>query len=353
MKKKSYLLKGIGCLLLCIPFLIHQYSLLRLMSVLLGILFLCVSFLLFSKKNIIKLLFYPLLFLCFSYGIDYVCVSLGNRIPIFAYQNRTEDASIFTYDSVFYRVYNCQEKRIFDFLYQQNYICDTSMEPKEINAFLTNGANNYQKYRYKFVTIKGKVSEVFGNDYLLLQTYEQKENNLVGQLTFNKNSTIKIENNHKNLKFYNNYEIYDNILVTGRIVKKEDTTLIMHDAKIEIINDFDHFTINTIEEKKCTHRIKKLTTIGDYTFYSDCMNEIFVKYDENTIYDVILALETKKLTFDKWVKNIKKEENDEKELYLYSQYNLLKCKNTNTIVIGNKKMKLSSKICEEIKDKEF
>jgi len=40
------------------------------------------------------------------------------------------------------------------------------------------------------------------------------------------------------------------------------------------------------------------------------------------------------------------EENDEKELYKFDHYHLLKCKNTNTILIGTKKLKLTSNFCE-------
>lgn len=351
MKKKSFLLIGIGILFIGSPFFFDEYNLLRLVSVLLGILFLSLGFLVTNKKNVFKILFYPLFFLILIYGMDIFFVSRWNRVPIFAYQNKTEE-TFSTFDSFLYRVYNCKDNRIFDFFYNQNYVCDYSLEPKEVNAFLSNGANNYQKYRSKFITVKGKVSEVFGNEYLLLQTYEQKENNLVGQLTFNKNTTLKVENNHGNLKLYNKYEIYDNVLVTGRIVKKEANTLIMQDAKIEVINNFEEFMIHTIEEKKCNQKIKKLTSTGEYTFYSDCLSEIFVKYDKDTIYDIILALETKKLTFDKWIKDVERKENEEKELYFFSQYNLLKCKNSNTILIGNKKLKLNSKFCEEILEKE-
>lgn len=345
MNKKSFLFKIVGILLLLIPFIWNTYNLFRLELVLLGILFLTIGLLLFQKRKGFKILLYPLVFLIFVYAIDYGCVYFLNRVPILAYENRT-DPTFSTYDSILYRVYNCNGNTIFDSLYKKSYICDFTLEPKEINAFLDSGNNNYRKYHSKFVTIKGKVSEVFGNDYISLQTYEQKANNLAGELTFNKNIVLKVKNNQGNLRLYGQYEIYDNVLVTGRIYKKENNEIIMYDAKIELMNNFDAFSVNVIEEKSCKNKRKKLAKVGEYQYYSECLDEIFVKYDEDTIYDVILALETKKLTFEKWVKDIVPEENEEKELYKFDQYNLLKCKNTNTILIGNKKLKINSNFCE-------
>lgn len=347
MNKKSLVLKMVGFLFLFVPFFINTYNFLRFVSLLLGIIFLCFGFFLLKKINIIKIVLYPLLLFILLYGIDYSCVFFLERFPIFAYEN-IADVSFSTYDSLFYRIYNCKEKRTLDLFYQSNYLCEHTLEEKEINAFLANGANNYQKYHGKFVTIKGKVSEVFGNEYLTLQTYEQKENSLVGQLTFNKDITLKVINNHGNLKLYNNYEIYDNVLVTGRIVKREKNTIIMYDANIRNRNNFDDFEVNIIENKTCKNKLKKLTTVGDYHYFSNCLDEVFVKYDEETIYDIILALETKKLTFDKWVEESDKEEDEAKELYKFDDYHLLKCKESNTIVIGNKNLKLKSKVCETI-----
>ncbi len=345
MNKKSFLFKIIGLLLVLISFFLNVYNLLRIVAILFGILLLTIGLLLFQKRKGLKIVLVPILLLIFMYAIDYGCVYFLGRVPIFVYENRT-DNTFATYDSLLYRVYDCNGNTILDWLYKKSYVCDFPLEVKEINAFLDSGNNNYHKYRSKFVTIKGKVSEVFGNEYISLQAYEQKENNLGGELIFNKNVTLKIKNNQGNLKLYGNYEIYDNVLVTGRIYKKENNEIIMYDAKIETLNNFSEFSINVIEEKSCKNKRKELTKVGDYQYYSECLDEVFVKYDEDTIYDVILALETKKLSFEKWVGDIVPEENEEKELYKFDTYNLLKCKNTNTILIGNKKLKLNSNFCE-------
>lgn len=347
MNKKSVVLKIIGIGFILVPFCINVYSIFRFISVLLGIVLLSIGLLLFQKKKGFKILILPILFFVLIYGLDYASVYFLGRIPILAYESVTND-TFSTFDSLLYRIYNCNGDKILDTFYQKNYVCDFTLDSIDINALLNNDTKNYQKYHSKFITVKGKISEVFGNDYLMLQAYEQQNNNLAGQLTFNKNSGLKISNNHGDLKFYNYYEIYDNVLVTGKIVKKENNTMMMQDAKIEIINNFDTFTVETIENKTCKNETKKLTSVAGYNYYSECLDKIYVNFGYDTIYDIILALETQKLTFDKWTKDVKKEENEEKELYKFDNYNLLNCKNSNTILIGNKKLKLSSKFCETI-----
>ena len=343
MNKKSLLLKIVSFLLLFVPFFINQYSYYRLLSLLLGMIIFCLSCFLLKKRNVFKIIFYPIFLFILLYSIDYACVSFLKRVPIMAYENVSE-SNFLTYNSILYRIYNCDGEKTLDNFYKMNYVCEYNLEIKDINAFLNN-AN--QKYLNKFVTIKGKVSEVFGNDYIALQSYEQQEN-LAGQLTFNKNTTLKIVNNHEDLKLYGNYEIYDNVLVTGRILKINKNEITMYDAKINVINNFNDFTVNVIESKSCKNKIKELTQNADYIYYSNCLDGIYVKYDEDTIYNIVLALETKKLTLDKWTKDVKKEENEEQELYKFKKYNILKCKNLNTILIGNTKLKLNSDFCETI-----
>ncbi len=345
MNKKSLLLKGMGILLLVVPFFINRYSLLRFISVLLGIVLITIAILVFQKRIGFKVAIILLFLFSLIYAIDYGCVSFLKRVPIFAIENKTEEA-FSTYNSIFYRVYNCNGISILDTMYKKSYACDYTLEEKDINTFLDSANLNYKKYHSKFITIRGKVSEVFGNDYISLQAYEQNKNNLVGSIIFNKNATLKVKNNQGNLKLYGYYEIYDNVVVTGKIAKKENNEIIMYDAKITLVNNYDEFSVNVIEEKTCKNKPKALTKVEDYQYYSECLDEIFVKYDENTIYDIILALETKKLTFEKWVKDAEMEENSEKELYKFENYHLLKCKNTNTILIGTKKLKLTSNFCE-------
>lgn len=345
MNKKSFLLKIVGILFMLVPFLLNYYSLVRILFIFLGIVVFSINFL-FSKKNkVLKIILSFILFLVLTYSFDYLFVFYFKNIPIFAYQHKASD-TIFTYDSPLYRVYSCNGENTIDTLYKRNYFCE-SLEPIDINDFLTNDTNRYKKYHSKFVTIKGKVSEVFGNDYLLLNPYEQKENNIVGELTFNKNKGIKVINNQGNLKFYNHYEIYDNVLVTGKVTKKVDNTVILEDAKIEVVNNFDNFTVELKETKSCKGIRNKITTVGEYTFYSECLDKIYVSFDSDTVYDILMALETQKLTLDKWINNGTKSEKNNQELYKFKEYNLLKCNDLNTILIGNKKLGFNSNFCKK------
>ncbi len=349
MNKKTLLLKIFGLFFLILPFFINVYSFFRLFSLLLGIFFLSIGIFLFKKNNFLQILFYPLFFFLVFYGFDFLQVSLFKRIPIFSFQNKSNDA-FSTYDSLIYRVFDCNGEKNVDFFYQENYLCSFDLSPILINDFLLNVKSNFQKYHSKFITVKGKVSEVFGNDYLLLQSYEQNTNNLVGQLTFNKNAALKIVNNHEDLKLYGQYEIYDTVLITGKIIDFENNTVIMQDATIKIVPNFESYSINLIETKKCKNDIKEISKVGDFQYYSNCIDKIYVKYDQDTIYDIKFALETKKLTFDKWILHTEKKENETQELYQFENYNLLKCKNSNTILIGNPKLSLKNKFCETNKE---
>lgn len=346
---KNNLLKLLGILFIILPYFFNTYSLLRLLFLLIGIFIFLLGCFLLKKINVLKIILYLLLLIITTYGIDLVLTYLG-RTPIYAYQNKTDDR-FFTYDSLIYRIFNCQEEKVFDFLYKMNYVCKTNLNEQDINSFLEKSSNNYNKYHNKFISIRGKVSEIKGNEYIYLQPFIQKTNGLVGELTFNKNLTLKVENNQENLKLYGNYEIYDNVIVTGKIVSKEKDTIIMHDVKIDKVNNFDNFSIEVKKSKDCKNDIKKLTTT-DYNYYSDCLEYIHVIYDEFTVYDLLLSLETNKLNFEKWVSGVNKEENDLKELYKFKDYSLLKCKSTNTVLIGSSKLKLTSKFCDNIpKDK--
>ncbi len=345
MNKKKIIFQLIGLISILFPFFINIFNYYRLFSFLFGIFIL--SFCSFKKqRNYIKTIMFILSVLFLGYVADTSSAFFLKRIPIFSYKN-IMNSNFYIYESLFYRIYTCENDQIFDEFYQKNYVCNFPLDTKEINVFLNNLESNYKKYHHKFITIKGKISEVYGNEYILLQSYEQKENSLVGQLTFNNGSSVKILNNQRNLKFYGNYEIYDTVLVTGRIVEKKDKEIVLHDPKIEIIQNFDNFKINIIEQKNCKKKLKELTKVGDIHFYSNCIDEVFVGYDEETIYDLILALETKKLTFEKWSAFADKEENEEKELYKFDNYHLLKCKTSNTIILGNNKLKLNSKLCED------
>lgn len=344
MNKKTIIFLLLGILFIITPYFIKEYTIFRFVLELIGIILFNIGiFLLWKKGKVIKFIF-PVFLILLLYSLDFLSVYSLETIPIFSYEHKSDSFS--TYDSFIYRIYNCQESKILDVLYKKNYVCENHLEVHDVNAFLSNISSNYKKYHSKFVTIKGKVSEVVGNDHITLQPYEQQENSLVGQISFNKNTSLVIKNNNNDLKFYGYYEIYDNVVVTGKIDSFANNTITLHDPKITLTNNFDSFTLNTIETKNCKNIQKELTKVGDYNYYSECLDKIFIKYDENTIYDIILALETKKITLEKLLKEGTKSENEEQELYKFSTYNLLKCKNTNTILIGSAKLKLSSKFCK-------
>ncbi len=344
MKNKRIIFKVLGITLIFFPFILKKYSLYRIISLILGILIFTKELFIKKDKLKLKMLSFFLIIFIILYSLDYFLVTHFKYLPIFSIEIKSSN-NMSTYDSIFYRLYNCQNEITIDNFYKMNYICQNNLEIKEINSFLNNIENNYKKYKYKFITIKGKISEIVGNDYISLQSYEQNVN-LVEQITFDKNLSLKIENNNDNLKFYGKYEIYDEIIVTGKLVKKENKHLIIHDAKIEMINNYEEFNLNVIENKQCEQNIKKLTTINDYNYYTNCIDKIYIKYKEDIVYDLIFTLETNKITFDKLIKNSIKKENEIQELYQLPNYSILKCKYSNNILIGSSILDLNNKFCE-------
>ncbi len=350
MNKKSLLLKILGLVLIIIPLCINRYSIFRLLSSLLGIIFLTVGILNRKKHYKLQIILYSILLLLLLYGIDYACTYFLKRIPIFSYEVISSN-TVSTYDSILYRVYNCNGEYMFDSFYQKNYVCAGDVPIEEINSFLSNISSNYEKYHYKFVTVKGKVSEVFGNEYLTLQPYEQKDTNLIGQITFLKDASLVIANKDKDINLYEKYEIYDNVIVTGRIIKLEtNNKIVMRDAIIISTDNFDAFTINVVENKSCEKDIKKIAQTSDYTYYSSCLNSMYVKYNEENIYDLKFALESKKMTGEKLISNGEKLESNHAILYAFETYNIVKCIDKNAMIIGNKMLTLESNYCENIQN---
>ncbi len=341
MQKKIKLLYCIIFLFLFIPFFFNTFHYLRMVSIGIGLFLLLFTFYV-EKKNLLKLIFFTFFLLIFLYGLDFIKVYYGHSQPIFALSN-TSNSNFSTYNSFFYRLYNCNGNSIFDFMYQKNYVCDFRLEERDINAFLSN--ENYKKEKNHFVTIKGKVSEIIGNTSLSLQAYEQEENHLVGELTFLKNKTVKVMNNHNDLKLYGQYEIYDTVYITARIDEITNDEILLEDAWIVKAQNFDQFTIQTIESKNCKNEIKEISNTTDYHYYSTCLEDIYVHYDEDTIYDIILALETKKLTLEKWIYDVQYDENEISQLYKFPKYRLLKCKENNKILIGTSKLNLKNDFC--------
>ena len=103
MKKK--ILFAISFLLIIIPFFINIYNLLRMVSLLCGIILF--AYLISNSKKInVFMIIYTILILISTYSIDYLLSCLYVRIPIYSIENKSNEY-VSTYNSILYRVYNC------------------------------------------------------------------------------------------------------------------------------------------------------------------------------------------------------------------------------------------------------
>jgi hypothetical protein len=249
-----------------------------------------------------------------------------------------------TYNNILYRVYNCDGTNTLDFGYKKNYVCSFSLPEENINSFLA----NFAKYKNKFVNINGKISGISGSSSISMQAYENLDNSINGQVSFSESVTLII-NNNGNLERVEDLKIYDTINIIGRITKiknnGQNKEVYMDDAKIISRNTYDTYSINAVENKSCETDLKLISKTDEYNYYSSCLDSIHVIYDEDNIYDLDYVLTDKRMTFEILTNNITKTSNEVGDLYTFDSFNLVKCANSNNIIIGNKKLNLKTNYC--------
>ena len=354
MNKKVVLLKILGILFITVPFLFNVYSLLRALSVWIGIVLIIGGIFFNKRKNIFRIIILIIFFISIFFGIDFFLAKYFNRVPIMSYEIKSSN-KVATYNSLYYRMYDCDGEKIFDIFYRKKYACSINLEEKDINSLLSNIANNFDKYHNRFLNVNGKISSIEGSTSIAMQTFEIAENSMNGQVNFSDNITLVIMNNG-NLEKVEELKIYDTINVTGRIDKIKDNgqnkEIIMEDAVITNRNDYNNFIINVIENKSCEIDLKLMSKTENYTYYSHCLDSIYVKYDNENIYDLSYVLTDKRMTFDMLIDGIEKQEDEEQiaELYKLDEFNIIKCKNSNNIIIGNKKLNLKKNYCDSFEN---
>ena len=82
MERKRLTLVILSLLFIVAPFFINIYSIYKLLSLLLGIILLDVSFAMSKKVNIFLIIYLPILLLIFTYSIDYIKTYTLNVSPI-------------------------------------------------------------------------------------------------------------------------------------------------------------------------------------------------------------------------------------------------------------------------------
>lgn len=348
-KKRKIILLIIGLLLTLIPYFINVYSALRLISILIGLIIIQIALIINKKDKAWRIVIFPIIFLSVSFAIDYGITHLLSRIPIFANEIKSSK-KVITYNSLFYRIYSCNDKLIIDDLYTKEYQCQKNdLDTIDVTSFLNNVIDNYNEYKDEFVKIEGKVSKVNGTYNLELQGYTLSEESINGYVVFSDNITLEV--NFNDIKDLTSYKVYDSITVIGRIDELtkngEYYTIKMQDSIILNSDLYETFEITVIEKNRCDQDKVEYAKTTDLTYYTSCLDNIFVKYDEENVYDLSYVLIDKKMTLETLTKDPKeKEEENNNTLYKNEKYNVLVCANKEEIIIGNNDLKVDSPYCE-------
>lgn len=343
MKKRLIVLLGLELTLMIVPFLINIYSIFRIISLVLGIILITVSLCLKKKRNIFYIILVPLIMLVFSYGIDTLLFYTLKRVPVFSYAIKSSD-KMRTYNSFFYRVFDCNGDLTLDYGYTKNYVCSNDcLDAININSFMQDAEESFKKYHHKFVHIYGKISKITGNENIELASFTQGDDTLNGYVNFNLNN-ILIVNTDENLS---KYRIYDYVDVYGKVTSINDGKITLTNTKLVASDIYDTYSFEIIasDDNKLTNLVKE----KDYYYYG--LNTINVKYDGDNIYELSYLLTDDRFKFDDLIKGkeyevFKNEEDVEiAKKYKLEKFDLLECSNGKKIV-ANSKSKANQSICD-------
>ena len=343
MKKRLIWLLGIGLTLMIVPFIINKYSIFRIISLVIGVILIDICFCLKKKRNVFLIVLVPILLFTLSYGVDVLFAFKLKYVPIYSYVIKSSD-KMKTYNSFFYRVYDCDNDLNLDYGYRSSYVCNNELlDIISINKFLQDPKDSFNEYKNKFVRIHGKISGISGNESIELAAYTKSEEVLNGYVNFNLDYTLNI----KTTDDLSKYRIYDYIDVIGRVDLLKDNTITIIDTKLipsDIYNDYSFEIVNNNDEK-----LFNLIKEKDYYYYG--VNSLNVKYDQDNIYELSYVLQDEKITFDDLVAGVdfkilsNKDEEEVAKVYNLEKFNVIECSN-NKKIVANKNNKVNSDICE-------
>lgn len=350
-KKRKIIFILIGLILTLAPFFINNYNIYRLLGVLIGLIFLEIGFIIDKADKAWRIVILPILFIITAYLLDFGVTHLFNTIPIFS-QKLVSSKDVIVYNSLLYREYSCGDKIIIDNFYEKEYPCSSEvLEEMDVTGFLNNVLENYNNYKDKFVKINGKISKLNGTYNLEMQAYTLTDESINGYVLFSDNITLEV--NFNSVKDLTKYKVYDNITVIGRIdelIKKGNNYIVrMYDTVVLESDLYETFELSVVENKKCENDKTKYAETDEGIYYTSCLSNIYIKYDEENVYDLSYALLDKKMLFSNLIKNAKeKEELNGNTLYDLDTFKILKCKDNKEFIIGNKKLKVDSPYCESL-----
>ena len=285
-----------------------------------------ISFCLKKKRSIFLIILVPLIILVVSLGLDTLLVYKLRYVPIFSLQVKS-NKDVKTYNSLFYRVYDCKKDLILDYGYNKNYACSNDLlETISVNKFLQDSKASFKEYKNKFVRINGKVSKISGNEVIEMAEYTKSDDVLNGYVNFNLSNSLKVLTKD-DLSKYRIYDYIDVVLIPSGLYDS---------YSFEIINNNDNKLSNLVKEK-------------DYYYYK--ISSINIKYDQDNIYELSYVLIDERIKYEDLVKNVEFEsikDKEDKEIakkYSLEKFNILECSNNKKIFV-NKSVNVNSNICD-------
>lgn len=343
MKNRLIMLLGLGITIMILPFLINAYSIFRIIGLILGIILITVSLCLKKKRNIFFIILVPIILLVFSYGIDTLLFYTLKRVPVFSYAIKSS-SKVKTYNSFFYRIYDCDGKLTVDYGYTKNYVCDNSMiESININKFMQDAEESFKKYHHKFVHIYGKISKITGNENIELASFSQSNDTLNGYVNFNLDN-ILVVNTNENLS---QYRIYDYIDVYGKVSEYNNGKIILTDTRLVASDIYDSYSFEIIanDDAKLSNLVKE----KNYYYYG--INSVNIKYDHDNIYELSYLLTDERFKFNDLIKDREfevfkdDEDNEIAKKYKFDKFDYIECSN-NKKIVANTKNNVDGSICD-------
>lgn len=345
MNKKRILL-SLGLLFIILPFFFNVYNIFRIISLALGIFLFTLSMALYKSKNIFLIIIIPIILIALSYGFDILLYTKLKRLPIYVYEVKSSD-SVSTYNSLFYRIYKCDQNLTLDYGYKLDYVCQNDqLNTIDINNFLTDPEEAFVEYRTKFVRLHGKISKITELEKMELASYSLTDTTLNGYVNFNLNNVVSV----KLKKDLTSYRIYDFADVIGRVddlIREEDKkTIVLTDAVVipsYIYNNYSYEIIKN-SDNTLTH------LVDDYYLYG--LKEINIKYDNENIYSLNYLITDNRINWNILTNKVKpdiiKNKDNEEILkkYTLTKFNLAECNGKKIIV--SKDIKIDNKFCSEL-----
>ena len=349
--KKRIISLLLGILFLVISLALNNFNLLRVILCISSIIVLTYCMQLERNNKVIFISLFVIIMTFFTIGVDYLCACILKKTPILTLSIvSNENGSV--YNAIGYRVWKCKDDSIkVDPLYRIGYYCDaTYMSSESINNVLPSIINNFDHYKDNYVKIIGRVSKVVDNSSFYMETYSENTDTIF----YNHEYKLHVNFNYADSKISELKE-NDIITVVGRVQNKDYNEVYLVDSKIkdEVTQQGD-VSLDAESNIYCEYDKELWFQTDDNIYYKSCINNVNITIN-NRQYNLLNALSNNIITLDQ-IKNesygYEKLSNDESIMYKYKDFNILVCNPSKSrdVIIGRTTMTLGDGYCKNIEE---